>query len=102
MTAGLAGHGRADPPAGWGGTVFVQAIDPEAFAGLDAFKRQLDHVAEAAHHAAPRPGVGRVRMPGERGLERYREQLKHGVALYPTILPALAPWAKKYAVAMPA
>lgn len=102
MTAGLAGHGRADPPAGWGGTVFVQAIDPEAFAGLDAFKRQLDHVAEAAHHTAPRAGVDRVRLPGERGLERYREQLAHGVALYPTILPALAPWAKKYAVAMPA
>jgi len=102
MTAGLAGHGRADPPAGWGGTVFVQAIDPEAFAGLDAFKRQLDHVAEAAHHASPRAGVDRVRLPGERGLERYREQLEHGVALYPTILPALAPWAKKYAVVMPA
>ena len=26
MTGGLAGHGRADPPAGWGGTVFVQVI----------------------------------------------------------------------------
>jgi L-lactate dehydrogenase len=102
MTAGLAGHGRADPPAGWGGTVFVQAIDPEAFAGLDAFKRQLDHVAEAAHGAPPRAGVDRVRLPGERGLERYREQLANGVALYPTILPALAPWAKKYTVAMPA
>ena len=33
LTAGLAGHGRADPPAGWGGSVFVQVIDPEAFGG---------------------------------------------------------------------
>ena len=34
LTAGLAGHGRADPPAGWGGTVFVHVVDPEAFSGL--------------------------------------------------------------------
>ena len=44
MTAGLSGHGRADPPEGWGGTVFVQVLDPEAFGGLAAFKRQMDHV----------------------------------------------------------
>ena len=101
MTAGLAGHGRADPPAGWGGTVFVQALDPDAFGGLAAFKRQMDHLADTAHQAAPRAGVDRVRLPGERGLQRYREQLSQGVALYPTILPALTPWAEKYKVAMP-
>ena len=87
MTAGLAGHGRADPPDGLGRTVFVQVFDPEAFGGLAAFKRQMDFVADAARNAKPRPGVDRVRLPGERGMQRYREQLAHGVALYPTILP---------------
>ncbi|HEX8012660.1 MAG TPA: Ldh family oxidoreductase [Casimicrobiaceae bacterium] len=101
MTAGLAGHGRADPPEGWGGTVFVQVLDPEAFGGLSAFKRQMDFVAAAARAAKPRPGVDRVRLPGERGIERHGDQLAHGVALYPTILPALAPWAQKYGVALP-
>jgi LDH2 family malate/lactate/ureidoglycolate dehydrogenase len=101
LTAGLAGYGRADPPAGWGGTVFVQVIDPEAFSGLAAFKRQMDCVAASAHNAKARPGVDRVRLPGERGLHRYREQLAHGVALYPTIMPALAEWAQKYEVAAP-
>jgi L-lactate dehydrogenase len=101
MTAGLGGYGRADPPAGWGATVFVQAIDPEAFGGLDAFKRQIDHLVETAHHSVPRADIDRVRLPGERGLESYREQLAHGVALYPSILPALAPWAEKLRVAMP-
>src|SRR5512144_97562 len=33
MTAGLAGFGRCDPKEGWGATVFVQVLDPEAFAG---------------------------------------------------------------------
>jgi LDH2 family malate/lactate/ureidoglycolate dehydrogenase len=101
LTAGLAGHGRADPPAGWGGTVFVQALDPEAFGGLAAFKRQMDALADAARNSKPRPGVDRVRLPGERGLQRFREQTAHGVALYPTIMPALRVWAQKYGVPVP-
>ena len=47
LTAGLAGFGRADPSEGWGGTVFVQVLDPEAFGGLDAFRRQMDHLVRA-------------------------------------------------------
>jgi L-lactate dehydrogenase len=43
-----------------------------------------------------------VRLPGERGLQRFREQTAHGVALYPTIMPALAVWAEKYGVPLPA
>ncbi len=101
LTAGLAGHGRADPPVGWGGTVFVQVLDPAAFGGLDAFRRQMDHVAAAARDSKPRPGVDRVRLPGEGGLKRRREQLAKGVALYPAIMPALEPWATKLEVALP-
>ena len=101
LTAGLSGHGRADPPEGWGGTVFVQVLDPEAFDGLAAFKRQMDHMVHAAHSSKPRAGVTRVRLPGEAGVARLREQRAHGVALYPTIMPALVPWAKKLGVAEP-
>jgi len=57
LTAGLAGHGRADPPEGWGGTVFVQVLEPEAFGGLAAFTRQMDHMVRAAHESKPRAGV---------------------------------------------
>jgi L-lactate dehydrogenase len=101
LTAGLAGFGRADPPEGWGGTVFVQALDPEAFGGLDAFRRQMDHLVRAAHDSRPREGVDRVRLPGEAGLRRRREQRANGVSLYPAIMPALAPWAQKLSVAAP-
>jgi LDH2 family malate/lactate/ureidoglycolate dehydrogenase len=102
LTAGLAGHGRADPPAGWGGSVFVQVVDPEAFSGLSAFTRQLDFLASAARQAKPRHAGEPVRLPGERGLQRYRDALARGVALYPTILPALVPWAQRYGVVPPA
>ncbi len=101
LTAGLAGHGRADPPAGWGGSVFVQVIDPEAFGGLVAFRKQLDFIAGAARQATPRRGGESVRLPGERGLQRYRDGLERGVILYPTILPALLPWAQEFSVAAP-
>jgi LDH2 family malate/lactate/ureidoglycolate dehydrogenase len=101
MTAALTGFGRADPKEGWGATVFVQALDPRAFGGLDAFRRQMDWLVSACHGATPRPGVERVRLPGERGLKLMREQLARGVALHPSILPALEPWAAKLGVAMP-
>jgi len=102
LTGGLAGHGRADPPEGWTSTTFVQVLDPEAFGGLAAFRRQMDAVAAAARKAKPRPGVDRVRLPGERALAHRRDALAHGVPLYPSILPALEPWAQKLGVAMPA
>ncbi len=80
----------------------MQVIDPEAFGGLAAFKRQMDNLADAARKSKPRPGVDRVRLPGERGLQLFREQTAKGVALYPTIMPALALWAAKLGVAVPA
>jgi LDH2 family malate/lactate/ureidoglycolate dehydrogenase len=101
LTGGLAGFGRADPAEGWGGTIFVQVIDPEAFGGLADFKRQMDHLVDAAHDAQPRTGVERVRLPGEAGLRRYRAQKLEGVTLVETIMPALAPWAEKLGAAMP-
>ena len=101
LTAGLSGHGRADPAEGWGATVFVQVLDPKAFGGAGAFTTQMDWLVNACHAAAPRPGGPPVRLPGERALSMRREQAANGVALYPTILPALEPWARKYDVRPP-
>lgn len=101
LTGGLAGHGRADPDEGWSATVFVQVMDPRRYAGGEAFVRQTSHLADACRANPPRPGVDRVRLPGENGLRRRAEQLEHGVELYPSILPALAPWAEKLGIAPP-
>ena len=101
MTGGLAGFGRADPSEGWGATVFVQVMDPAAFGGEAPFTRQMDWLVRACHDATPRPGVERVRLPGENGLKRRREQTANGVALFPAIVPSLQPWAEKMGVALP-
>jgi len=102
LTGGLAGHGRADAPEGWGATVFVQVMNPACYAGADAFRRQTERVAELCRATPPRPDFDAVRLPGASGLRRRAEQLANGVALHPSILPALAPWAEKLGVALPA
>jgi LDH2 family malate/lactate/ureidoglycolate dehydrogenase len=61
----------------------------------------MDWLVDACHGATPRPGVERVRLPGERGLRLKREQRERGVALFPSILPALEPWSRKLGVPMP-
>jgi LDH2 family malate/lactate/ureidoglycolate dehydrogenase len=101
LTAGLTGFGRADPSEGWGATVFLQVLDPEAFGGRDAFARQTSWLADACHAATPRPGGAGVRLPGERGLKLMRDQLERGLELHPSIMPALTPWAEKLGVALP-
>lgn len=101
LTGGLAGHGRADPAEGWTATVFLQVMDPAAFGGREAFLRQTAWIAEACRTSEPRAGVDRVRVPGERSLERRERQLREGVSLYPSIMPSLRPWAERLGVSGP-
>ena len=101
LTGGLAGHGRADPKEGWGASVFLQVFVPALFGGEKDFRRQTEFVAAACRTSPPRPGIERVRLPGENGLRKRADQLAHGVELHPGILPALAPWAEKLHVAPP-
>jgi LDH2 family malate/lactate/ureidoglycolate dehydrogenase len=101
LTGGLAGHGRADPPEGWGATVFLQVIDPSAFAGREAFDRQLGEVARQCRASRPIDAQRPVRLPGERGYQLAAVQGHAGVLLHESILPAIRPWARKYGVPMP-
>jgi LDH2 family malate/lactate/ureidoglycolate dehydrogenase len=101
LTGGLAGHGRADPREGWSATVYLQIIDPRAFAGAAAFNRQMDAVTAQCHASKPARADQPVRLPGERGLQRKAQSTQTGVALYPNIMPLLAPWAAKLAVPLP-
>lgn len=101
LTAGLAGHGRADPKEGRGCSFFLQVLDPRAFAGGDAFGRQMREVVQRCHDSRPQSPGDAVRVPGERALVLAREQRERGVALHPSIAPALRPWARKLSVPLP-
>lgn len=101
LTQGLSGYGRAEAPEGWGASVFVQVMDPEAFGGTDAYVRQTGWLADACRSTPPRPGVERVRLPGENALGRRAEARAKGVALYPGIMDALTKKAEALGVTVP-
>ena len=101
LTGGLAGYGRADPPVGWGATVFVSLYDPSAFGGADDFARQTDWLADATRTNPPRPGFDAVRVPGDRAVALRAEQRSAGVKLHATIPPMLSECAQRLGVPFP-
>jgi LDH2 family malate/lactate/ureidoglycolate dehydrogenase len=101
LTAGLAGHGRADPKEGWSSTTYLQVLDPALFGGEDPFLREMTHLSQTCKKTPPRPGFERVRLPGENGLRKREVQLRLGVELYPGIFAALKSWSDKLAVPPP-
>jgi LDH2 family malate/lactate/ureidoglycolate dehydrogenase len=102
LTSGLAGHGRAEAPKSWGASVFLQLLDPAAFGGRDGFVREMAATAAACRTAAVAPGRPPVRLPGDGALARKLEQLRGGVALHPSALASLRPWAERAGVPLPA
>jgi L-lactate dehydrogenase len=44
LTQGLSGLGRKDTEKRWGGNVFLQVLNPDAFAGREAFLTQMDYL----------------------------------------------------------
>lgn len=101
LTGSLSGDGRSTHESHWGASVFLQVINPEAFGGRTYLETDMDSFAESSRNNPTKPGNPPVRMPGERGLELRATQLKDGVALYPTIMDDLKPWAEKLGVAAP-
>ena len=101
LSAGLSGFGEPASPKGYGSAVFLQLIDPEAFAGRGAFEHELGLMVDACHASPPAPGFEEVLVPGERAMAALRDARDNGVALFPTVLERLAPWAERLGVALP-
>ncbi len=101
LTQGLSGYGRAEAPSRWGGNVFLQIIDPDAFAGLDKFTAQVEHFNTLCRNNRPAPGAGRVRLPGERGYAHMEMTRKTGIPVNSEIWARLAAIARKYDVDLP-
>lgn len=101
LTGALAGHGRADDPTRWGGSVFLQLINPDGFGGREAFLRETTFLEQNFRDTPVPPGKPPVRLPGQAALARRASQLAHGVTLHPTVMPSLIPWAKRLKVGLP-
>jgi LDH2 family malate/lactate/ureidoglycolate dehydrogenase len=101
LTSALGGYGRAEKPKEWTASIFLMLIDPDAFGGREAFLRETTALGELCRATPVAPGRPAVRLPGAEALRRRTEQLRDGVALHPTILPALVPWAENAALPLP-
>ena len=102
LTQGLSGLGRKDSEKRWGGNVFLQVIDPEAFAGREAFLDQMDFLTDRCHANAPLDEGRPVRMPGEQAERNIAAAREHGVPLADGTVGKLAETAARLGVAMPA
>ncbi len=98
LTSGLAGHGRADRPEKWGASVFLQVINPEAFGGVDAFKKQAQYLNDSFKTSEPMNPQRPVRLPGQQALQRKADDQKSGVPLSDETVSSLKRWADKLQV----
>jgi LDH2 family malate/lactate/ureidoglycolate dehydrogenase len=101
LTQGLSAYGRSGAPTSWGAAVYVQALDPAAFGGSDAFRRETGWLRRACEAVDPIEGIDRVRLPGDAALARRRRAETEGVELYGSIMDRLRREAERAGVAVP-
>ena len=102
LSGALGGFGRASQTGdSEANGVFVQAIDPEHFAGRSVFEHEMGRLAEQCRASAVAPGHEPVRIPGDRSLARKRDQLENGVGLVHTIVDDIRPWATRLECTFP-
>lgn len=99
LTQGLSGHGRVDSPKRWGANVFLQILDPQAFAGTQRFLTQMDFIGDACRASTPVAGDGLVRLPGDQANRNILQAQAIGIALSGDTLSKLAECAQTHGVA---
>lgn len=88
----LGGFSRASAEGtGEANGIFLQAIDPNHFAGRDLFEREIGQLAAQCRASAVVPGQDPVRVPGDRALALKREQISSGIRLSDAIVNAIQP-----------
>jgi LDH2 family malate/lactate/ureidoglycolate dehydrogenase len=102
LTQGLSGLGRKDTEKRWGGNVFLQVLDPEAFAGREAFLTQMDYLTERCQANAPQHEGVPVRMPGEQADRSIAAARERGVPLADHTVQQLGDMALRFGLVMPA
>ncbi|PKL13428.1 MAG: lactate dehydrogenase [Spirochaetae bacterium HGW-Spirochaetae-8] len=101
LTSALGGYGRADKPTQWGGAVYIQVINPEAFSGLDSFKKETTFFADSCRSSDPIPQGKGVVMPGYYELRSWERQFVEGVQLSDLIVESLQNVAVQFGVGLP-
>ncbi|WP_309680648.1 Ldh family oxidoreductase [Polaromonas sp.] len=101
LSQGLSGQGRRDAPQRWGGNVFLQVIDPEHFAGREAFNDQMNHLSQRCRANRPIDADRPVRMPGDQAARSIAQARSKGISYDLQTWGGLAEWALKLNVDIP-
>ena len=101
LSQGLAGHGRKDAPKRWGGNVFLQVLDPDFFAGREAFGEQMDYLAERSRANRPIRADRPVRLPGDQAAQSIDAAGKNGVTYDETTYAALVRCGREAGIPFP-
>ena len=99
LTQGLSGHGRIDGPKRWGANVFLQVLDPQAFAGRNSFLTQMDFIGDACRASTPVTDGALVRLPGDQANRNILRAQTEGIVLSEATLAKLAGCAQTLGVA---
>jgi hydroxycarboxylate dehydrogenase B len=103
LVAGLSGGMCPPAPAGtreWNNVLFV-AWDPARCAGTDHFVAEAGKLLEAVRTTPRKPGVDRIRLPGDRSAETRAQRLQTGISLEGDAWDTLAHIAEKLSVTTP-
>ena len=101
LTQALSGHGRSEDVTRWGGNVFLQIMDPAAFAGADPFVREVEALNAACRASRPAPGFDAVRIPGDRAARMLDRSRTEGIALPDEVWTRVRAAAETLGVALP-
>lgn len=98
LTQGLAGYGRRDRPTNWGAGVYLQLMDPAAFAGAEAFAEQMEFLVDRCHANPPIDPARPVRLPGEQAARNIEAARREGVRVSAETRASLTAWAARLGV----
>ena len=101
LSQGLSGHGRRDAPAHWGGNVFLQVLDPDFFAGRQAFAEQMNYLSERCRANRPISAERPVRVPGDQVARNIERAQQAGIAFEGAAWASIEGCAREAGVALP-
>ena len=95
LSQGLSGSGRSRKLKTMNLSIYIQVIDPNAFAGIDAFKNEMSFLYNQCINNPPIDKNNKVRMPGQNALKSRKKSIENGVYLSKETLKSLEEISKK-------
>lgn len=98
LSQGLSGSGRSRKLKTMNLSIYIQVIDPNAFAGLETFKNEMSFLYNECINNPPIDKNNKVRMPGQNALLCRKKSIENGIDLSKETLKSLEEISKKFGI----